>query len=88
LKPRKDLDEVEIVHILTKAHWVRGYATEIARRLVAHGFERYGLPRVFATVDYENLPSHHVLEKVGMRFVREERDEVGPYAVYAAERRE
>jgi RimJ/RimL family protein N-acetyltransferase len=86
LKPRKDRDEVEIVYILKKEYWGRGYATEIARLLVDHGFDRYALPRVYATVDYENLPSHHVLEKAGMRIVREERDEVGPYAVYAAER--
>jgi RimJ/RimL family protein N-acetyltransferase len=86
LKPRKEPDEVEIVYILKKERWGQGYATEIARLIVDHGFTRYGLPRVFATVDYENLPSHHVLEKVGMRFVREERDEVGPYAVYVVER--
>ena len=86
LKPRKEAGEVEIVYIFGKEYWGRGYATEIARVLVEHGFRRYDLPRVFATVDYENLPSHHVLEKVGMCFVREERDEIGPYAVYAVER--
>jgi RimJ/RimL family protein N-acetyltransferase len=88
LKPRKGTDEVEIVYILKREYWGRGYATEIARTVVDYGFRRYGLPRVIATVDYENLPSHHVLEKVGMRFVREDRDEVGPYAVYAVERPE
>jgi RimJ/RimL family protein N-acetyltransferase len=86
LKRRKGSDEVEIIYILRKERWGCGYATEIARLLVEHGFHRYDLPRVLATVDYENLPSLRVLEKAGMRFLREETDEVGPYAVYAAER--
>jgi RimJ/RimL family protein N-acetyltransferase len=86
LKPRKGSDEVEIIYILKKEYWGRGFATEIARMLVDHGFRRYGLPRVLATVDYENLPSRHVLEKAGMRFSYEEKDEAGPYAVYAVEK--
>lgn len=85
IKPRKTGDW-EIVYVFRKEAWGRGYATEVGRALVAFGFENLGLARVAATVDYENAISIRVLEKLGMRQVDEESDEIGPYAVYAVDR--
>lgn len=86
LKPRPNADDWEIVYLFAERAWGRGYATEVGRALVAFGFESIGLPRVTATVDFENRTSIRVLEKLGMRFLGEERDEVGPYAVYGVDR--
>lgn len=85
IKPRKT-DDWEIVYVLRREAWGRGYATEVGRALVAFGFERLGLARVAATVDYDNAVSIRVLEKLGMRQVDEESDEIGAYAVYAVDR--
>ncbi|MFD7656046.1 GNAT family N-acetyltransferase [Actinosynnema sp. NPDC059797] len=49
--------------------WGRGYATEGARALVAHGFAS-GLTKVVATAMAVNTGSRRVLEKVGLRHVR------------------
>ena len=87
IKPRKTGDW-EIVYILAKETWGRGYATELGRAIVRFGFERLGLERVVATVDYDNAVSIRVLEKLGMCHVGEESDEIGPYAVYAVSRGE
>jgi RimJ/RimL family protein N-acetyltransferase len=87
IKPRKTGDW-EIVYILSRETWGRGYATELGQAIVRFGFERLGLERVVATVDYGNAVSIRVLEKLGMRQVGEETDEVGPYAVYAVSRGE
>lgn len=84
IKPRENGDW-EIVYLLARAAWGRGYATEVAGELVRFGFDRLGLPRVVATVDYDNAVSIRLLGKVGMRQVAEEADEVGPYAVYAVD---
>ena len=46
--------------------WNRGYATEAAKALVAFGFEKLGMHRIFAYCDVANLASVRVLEKVGM----------------------
>jgi RimJ/RimL family protein N-acetyltransferase len=48
----------------------RGLATEAAARVLRHGFEALGLPRIVADVDEPNLPSVRVLEKLGMTCVR------------------
>jgi RimJ/RimL family protein N-acetyltransferase len=85
LKPRKTGDW-EIVYIFGKEAWGKGYATEVGRALVGFGFERLDLARVTATVDYDNAVSRRVLEKLGMRQIGEETDEIGAYAVYAVDR--
>ena len=84
IKPRETGDW-EIVYLFETEAWGRGYATEVGRELVRFGFERLGLARVAATVDYGNAVSRRVLEKLGMRQVGEESDELGPYAVYAVD---
>ena len=59
--------EGEIGYIFHRDFWGRGYATETARAMVALGFERLGLHRVFATCDPQNVASARVLEKARMR---------------------
>jgi len=60
--------EVEIVYHYTQAAWGKGYATEAARAVLAHGFGPVGLARVIAFVVPENIASCRVAEKAGMRF--------------------
>ena len=84
IKPRAD--EWEIVYVLASEAWGKGYATEVARALVRFGLDRLGLERVIATVDYGNAVSLRVLEKVGMRWIAEDHDDDGPFAVYGVSR--
>lgn len=80
-RPEKQKDW-EIGYYLRAEEWGKGFATEIARRLVDYSFAELGLKEVFATVDVENLASRRVLEKVGMKLYREEYDELGVFYVY------
>ena len=75
-------DEWEISYILKSAEWGKGYATELARKLVEIGFDELNLPALYATVDTDNFASIHVLEKIGMRHLRDEYDEQGRFYVY------
>lgn len=59
--------EASIGYILHRGAWGQGYATEAARALLAFGFERLRLHRVFATCEPHNTASARVLEKIGMR---------------------
>lgn len=56
----------EIYYKLHPDYWGKGYATEIAKRLIRTGFEDFGLHKVEAGVATENIKSIRVLEKVGM----------------------
>ncbi len=55
-----------IGYCLNRNYWNQGLGTETARALVAFGFERLDLHRIFATCDSDNNASRRVLEKAGM----------------------
>jgi len=60
-------DDIEIAYRLPHACWGRGFATEMARAVLAHGFDHLGLARIVGLTWPENVPSQRVLEKIGMR---------------------
>ncbi len=58
----------ELGYVLAKDSWGFGYATEVARSLIAFGIDELGLEWITATCHPENRASARVLEKAGMRF--------------------
>ncbi|MDQ3800848.1 MAG: GNAT family N-acetyltransferase [Acidobacteriota bacterium] len=80
-------EDWEFVYFLNRNSWGKGYATEIARRLIRFAFEELNLPEVFATVDDEHSASIRVLEKAGMSFKNYEYDEQGRFSVYSSQNR-
>ena len=67
LFPLPDTDAIEIAYRLPYACWGQGYATEMARAVLAHGFDTLRLARIVGVTYPENLPSQRVLAKIGMR---------------------
>ena len=57
----------ELGYSLARPLWGRGLTTEAAGAVVTHGFESYGLARIYAFADIRNEASWRVMEKVGMR---------------------
>lgn len=66
-------DEYELGYRLRTATWGKGYATELARALIARAFSELQLPSVVAATSIENIGSWKVMEKVGMQRVGEYR---------------
>lgn len=58
----------EILYHLHPDYWGRGYATEIARKLLELAFSTCGLHRVIAACDPRNTASLRVIEKLGMQY--------------------
>ena len=63
--------EPELGYRLHRDAWGRGFASEGSRALIDMGFERLGVERVHASTMAVNVGSRRVMEKAGMRFVRE-----------------
>ena len=59
---------VDLGYMLAAAQWGRGYATEIALKLIEAAFLELRAQRVISTVDVNNAASIRVLEKIGMRW--------------------
>jgi RimJ/RimL family protein N-acetyltransferase len=69
----KDIDgrpEVELVYVLAKSAWGKGYATEMALALKHHAERHMELPRVVSLIAPENVASQRVAERAGMCFVK------------------
>jgi RimJ/RimL family protein N-acetyltransferase len=84
IRPRPEKEEDwEISYMLKTEDWGKGFATEIARCLIAYGFNKLNLTKVVATIDDHNFGSIKVAEKAGMSFSHYEYDEQGRFSVYS-----
>ena len=79
-------EAIEIAYRLPFACWGHGYATEMARAVLAHAFGTLHLPRVVGLTWPENVASQRVLEKIGMHRVRIEEHYGRPMQVFVADR--
>ena len=57
----------EIGWVFNPKYYNKGYASEAAYSVLKYGFETMKLHRIIATCQPENIPSHRVMEKIGMR---------------------
>lgn len=79
-------EEAEIKYAFRRDTWGRGFANEVVPAMLAYGFQSFGLNRIIATVDPENVVSVHLLTKHGMKFVTVEKNEDGTEtATYAVD---
>ena len=57
----------EVAYWIKRSCWGEGYASEVARRMVALGFDTLGLDRIWGAVLDANPASRRVLENSGLR---------------------
>lgn len=66
-----ETSEVEVDFIIARPHWNHGYATEAAKAALQYGFDVLKLDRIIALAKPNNITSRRVIEKIGMRYVKE-----------------
>lgn len=72
LKYRPELLEVDLGYRFKKSAWGKGYATEAAYACIKYGFEKLNIQKITGRAVPDNEGSWRVLEKIGMRFTKEE----------------
>ena len=80
--------EIEVGYRLRKRFWGMGLATEAARASLRFGFEELALDRIVAVVQPQNIASCRVIEKIGLRYVRDARFYETNVRYYATSREE
>jgi ribosomal-protein-alanine N-acetyltransferase len=75
----------EMGFLVAARFWRRGYGTEIAQTLIEYARCEAGYQKIIATVDCDHIASIRILERVGMKRERIERDDEGEYSVYASD---
>jgi RimJ/RimL family protein N-acetyltransferase len=86
LFPVPEGEDIEIAYRLPHDAWGQGYATEMARAVLAHGFDHLGLTRIVGLTWPENGPSQRVLVKIGMQREADAAHYGRTMQVYAAHR--
>ncbi len=71
--PLQDSGLMEIGYRFARAAWGRGLATEAAAAALDHGFRVLALDPIVAVSDPDNVASHGVLLKIGLRVQGRER---------------
>lgn len=64
----KDRTQAELGWVVSRGHWRKGYATEAAAELIRRAGTEWGIKRVIACCDSENIGSKCVMEKLGMKY--------------------
>lgn len=57
---------IQVGFFLARPFWGRGYAAEMGRAVLRHGFETLGLPTIAGIATLDNVPSQRVLTKIGL----------------------
>lgn len=68
---RPGADDIELSYGLLPETWGQGVASEVARAMIAHGFETLSLAEIFAMARADNAASLHILGKLGFTRVAE-----------------
>jgi RimJ/RimL family protein N-acetyltransferase len=78
--------DVELGYTFARRAWGNGYASEAAAACLAAGLAGLGVSRIIAVADAENVASHRVAERIGMRRDGEIQAHGRPHLLFAAER--
>jgi RimJ/RimL family protein N-acetyltransferase len=82
LKYLPERDEIDLGYRFKKQYWGKGYATEAAATCISYGFAHLDLDRIVAQAHVENTASLKVIQKCGMKFLKEDIVEGTPVKVY------
>jgi len=86
LKHRPELNEIDLGYRFKKTSWGNGYATEAAKHVLRYGLEILKLKEITGRAHVENIASLKVLEKIGMKFIKEEIVDNCPVKTFVAVR--
>jgi ribosomal-protein-alanine N-acetyltransferase len=79
------LEEVELAYAITADHWRKGFATEISRAALKHGFDMMHLERIVAFTLPHNKASRTVMEHCGFTYSRDITHANLPHVLYILE---
>ena len=73
LWPLDQTSEVELGYMIGRRRWGEGIATETSAVCLEYGFSKLRLPFIAAITVAGNAASRRVMEKLGFRYVRDDR---------------
>jgi [ribosomal protein S5]-alanine N-acetyltransferase len=77
---------IDLGYRFHKHNWGKGYATESAMHVLEYGFRVLQLPVINAHAHVENTASQHVLQKIGMQYIKDDVVDGCPVKTFVAVR--
>lgn len=71
LKYNSNTEETDVGFRFFEHYWNKGFATESARACIDYGFKKLNLNTVIGRAMQDNTASVKVLEKLGMKYLRD-----------------
>lgn len=86
LVTREEFPDPDLGFAFLNGHWGKGFAFESSLAVLAEGRDAFGLRRIIAMADEDNIASNRLLEKLGFRFEQMvtmpgETEEIRQYAI-------
>jgi [ribosomal protein S5]-alanine N-acetyltransferase len=72
LKYRPGIDETDLGYRFKKTSWGKGYASEATEHTLMYGLDTLNIPVITGRAHIDNIASLKILEKIGMKFIKEE----------------
>jgi ribosomal-protein-alanine N-acetyltransferase len=88
LKYLPETKETDVGYRFFKKYWGQGYATESALASLEYGFNTLNLPTIVARAMHENLASIKVLEKIGLKYWKEDTCAEHPAVCYKLDKKD
>jgi len=82
LKKIEDTGIIDLGYRLLKSAWGHGYATEAAQYTLIYGLKNLNIKTITGMAHMDNTASLKVLEKIGMKFNRDEIIDEIPVKIY------
>ena len=82
LKYIKETGIIDLGYRLLKSAWGYGYATEAAQYTIIYGLRELKVETIIGMAHVENVASLKILEKIGMKFIKNDVTEGVPVKVY------
>ena len=70
--PFFDPPQIQLLYGLSPRYWGQGLATEMSIAMLDYGFKVYGFETIYASTDLDNKSSLAVLERMGMKYLKQE----------------
>jgi ribosomal-protein-alanine N-acetyltransferase len=81
-------DVIELAYAITSDHWRKGFATEISRAALKHGFDTMHLDRIVAFTLPHNKASRAVMEHCSFTYNRDITHATLPHVLYILDARD
>ena len=82
LKQNKGSDIIDLGYRFLKTAWGKGYATEAAQYTLIYGMRELKIKSITGMAHFENIASLKVLEKIGMKYNKNEIVDGCPVKMY------